>query len=149
MPPDPYLAAWEIYHSLGPPALPFHDALARHLRHGAVIATPRAFILARPVSSAWSDAEIHAIQPVSVSPLPLAPHLDAWHIWLAAGDLAALLRLHDLHPLPWVTYCRRGSPRVIRRPFATIARHVIAQDQSTGSPAASAAHAAAGQPFRP
>lgn len=99
----PYLQAWEAYHARGEPWTPWTVALDWHLQHGIVIATPRAFLMARAVPSAADDSAHLTLRP---------PHgtdvLDCWHVWAAAGDLGALLDIAAAHPLPWISWSRRG-----------------------------------------
>jgi hypothetical protein len=140
---SPYESAFLAYHSQGPPAVPWPEVIARHLCHGVVISTSIAFLAARAVPYAAPDSVHQDLRPPGFPPsLYSAP--DCWHIWIAAGDLRSLLRLQILHPLPWVSFCRRGETAVRRYPIASIFRHV-AQSQN---PAHATAGPAAGLSLR-
>ena len=99
----PYLQAWEAYHALGTPWTPWTHALDFHLQHGLVIATDRAFLMARRVPSA-ADDHTH----LTLSPPHATFGADCWHVWAAAGDLGALLAIAAAYPLPWISWSRRG-----------------------------------------
>ena len=99
----PYLAAFAAYHKGGEPFTPWTVALDWHLQHGLVIATDRAFLMARAVPSTADDsAQLTLRLPQGTEPL------DCWHVWAAAGDLGALLAIAADHPLPWISWSRRG-----------------------------------------
>lgn len=100
---NPYLHAWDAYHARGAPWTPWTVALDWHLQHGLVIATPAAFLMARPVPSAADDAAHLTLSLPQGTDL-----LDCWHVWAAAGDLGALLAIAADHPLPWISWSRRG-----------------------------------------
>lgn len=99
----PYLAAWAAYHAAGPPFTPWTVALDWHLQHGIVLATDRAFIMARAVHSAGDDAAHLTLCLPQGTDAP-----DCWHVWAAAGDIRALLDIAAAYPLPWISYSRRG-----------------------------------------
>ena len=99
----PYLAAFEAYHARGTPWTPWTVALDWHLQHGLVIATPAAFLMARPVCSAADDGD-----HLTLSPPHGTAYLDCWHVWAAAGDLCALMDIAAAYPLPWISWSRRG-----------------------------------------
>ena len=79
------------------------------LQTGVVLATPHAFLAARACRLA-DPPEAHA----RLSPLPSPPDADCWHIFVAAGELAALLELAPLSAHAWVSYHRRDG-RLRRR----------------------------------
>lgn len=109
---NPYLQAFHAYHARGEPWTPWTQALDWHLQHGLVISLDCAFLMARRVPSAADD---HAHLTLS---LPHATDvLDCWHVWAAAGDLGTLLAIAADHPLPWISWSRRG-----RLPLARV-RH--------------------------
>ena len=74
-------------------ARPFTEDLEAHLLGGYVIATPSVFLMARPVPVSADPADI--LNPYMTWP---RTQCDAWHIWLAAGDM----REFPKH-LPWMT----------------------------------------------
>lgn len=128
----PYESAFLAYHSQGNPVIEWTEVIARHLCHGVVISTATAFLAARAVPYSAPDSVHQDLRPQGFPPsLYSAP--DCWHIWIAAGDIRSLLRLQILHPLPWVSFCRRGETSVRRYPIASIFRHV-AQSQDPATP---------------
>lgn len=74
-----------------------------HLLHGYVFSTPSAFLMGRPIAK---DAP-HALQadPWYVFPFD---ECDCWMVWLAAGDVAEMIRLIP-YPLPWLAWARRDG----------------------------------------
>jgi len=134
--PSPYLRAFHAWHSQGAPSIPWNDLLTWFLHHGALISTPDAFLLARRLPAS-APASHHLLLPSS--PLHSPADCDCWNIWLAAGNLRHLLTCATLDPLPYVSYCRRGSDQLrIRR-----------LDELTQSAAAATLATAAGLRHRP
>ncbi len=128
-----YCRAWDAYHAHGEPTWAFHEVLAEHLRRGAVVVAEDGFVLARRVAAGDSDEE-------HLSPLHSRADGNCWMVWLAAGSLPVLLRFLETHPLPWVSFTRRGKNRVRRVETANLFRHVHAE--STEAEAAAGAAAA-------
>ena len=81
--------------------------LAAYFRHGYVWSSPRAFVLAREIQSAWWRDAARLADHAQV-----APDGDCWFIWLAAGDMAEFFAVCPRQK-PLVCYCRRGEPRLI------------------------------------
>lgn len=98
---NPYLTAFQEYekHDRG---YSWTDALEYHFQFGAVISTPDAFVMARPVQWDWED-DLHTMLG------PVANGGDCWHVWVVAGDLAGLLKLARRHGVKWITYQRHGQ----------------------------------------
>lgn len=128
----PYEQAFEMWHRDGPPDLLWSDLLSRFIRSGVVISTPSTFLLARKADAADFDSH--------VSPLHFPTAGDCWNVWLAIGDLAELRRLWERHPLPWVSYYRRGAGPLKVRMASQIFRHALAESTQA---------ATAGTPARP
>ena len=124
-----HLARLAWYSSPESPANSFDDVLNWHLNTpgAAVVALPSAFLLARPVRAAAPD-----IEHLTLSPLESSQACDCWHVCSAAGDLSALLCLAEMHPLPWVSFCRYGQARVRRYRLNELLRH--GQPKSTEDP---------------
>lgn len=79
----------------------FMADLLPHLAHGYVHSTPEYFVMARPVLSTASPAEI-------ANPWHQFKEPDAWFIWLMAGDMAACWRRFP-YPLPFIGFARRDK----------------------------------------
>jgi hypothetical protein len=133
-----YEQAWDAYHRYGEPGWPFHEVLAEHFRRGVVVCLPDAFVMARRVNVSDPD-EFH------LSPLESRPAGDCWMVWLAAGRLASLAALMEVHLAEWVSFQRRDCQRLHRVSTAIILRHVSKSSQAT----ASAADTSAGDGYRP
>jgi hypothetical protein len=111
----PIEKAMEVY-AREPCARPFAEDLEAHLLNGYVIATPNVFLMARPVPVTADSVDI------------LNPHVtwpkhqcDAWHIWLAAGDMREFVK-HLPWPTKWVCFERRNVLRWRR--FAPLLRRI-------------------------
>ena len=127
-----YAQAWEEYHRYGAPGWAWHEVIAAHFRHGAVVSTPEAFILARRVNVEDADGFI-------LSPMEYRESGNAWMIWLAAGKLDALISLLEAHPSEWVCYTRRDSTVLRRVPSSQfLRRHGITQNAKTAAPCTAA-----------
>jgi len=129
-----HLARLAWYSGPDPPANSFDDVLNWHLHTpgAVVISLPSAFLLARPVIAFAPD-----LAHLTLSPLESSAPADCWHVCSAAGDLSALLCLAEMHPLPWVSFCRHGQARVRRYRLNELLRH--GQPESTKNPRASTA----------
>ena len=103
----PYLTAYQEYskHDRG---VPWVDALDFHFQHGVVIATPIAFLMARPVWAGWSDGAHLSFDCVATT------RANCWHIWAAAGALYSLFEAGRLHRRQWISFQRHGQERVRR-----------------------------------
>jgi hypothetical protein len=110
----PYLSAFEEYekHDRG---VSWTDALDFHLQRGAVISTPDAFVMARPVDVDWED-DLHVMLR------HLSTDEQCWHVWAVAGSLKELLTLAHLHGVRWVTYQRHGQDRLRRVAIAQLSK---------------------------
>lgn len=114
----PYQRARAVYDS-EPCARSFEEDLTAHLLAGFVISTPDVFAMFRPVRST---------APAKTILDPWISHRDpdCWHIYLAAGDLAALAPiLGDRFEL--VSFERKNSLRfryyrILRRRWTLSAR---------------------------
>ncbi len=112
----PIQHAIELYRR-EPSARPFQDDLEAHLLHGYVINTPTVFLMFRGVPA---DAPPKLI----CNPYVTWPQLqcDAWHIWLAAGDVREFSK-YAPWPTKWLCFerknvlrWRRFAPLVARLP---------------------------------
>lgn len=99
-----------------PCARTFAEDVEAHFCNGLVISTPSVFILARAVSRGATREQI-------VDPWVRFPdHLtDAWHVYLAAGDLFQIVR-HCPEPKEWVAFERGNVLRFWR--FQSIRRWI-------------------------
>lgn len=137
---NPIHQARALWHSMGEPEIDWDELLEFFLAEGAVVSTPEVFLLARPTLVALPDIAQNAFSPLQFHGPP-----DCWNVWLAAGRLDLLLELAHAHPLPWVSFSRRGSDRLRRYRLSTlVARHALAQTPQDGRPATAAAATAAG-----
>lgn len=80
---------------------------------GRLVSNDKVWILARPVFAFWNDEAM--CDPSKALPLG-DPNANAWHVWLAAGDLREAWK--HFEPLPFLTYHRRD--RLIVRRFNTM-----------------------------
>lgn len=128
-----YQQAFETWESQGEEGIQWNDLLSYFLNDpdSALVSTPDSFVLARRIHHGATDEEQNRL-----SPLQYQGALDCWNVWLAAGRLDSLLLLLKTHPLPWISYCRRGKSTVRRVKLETLLRH---EPQSTTSTAASTA----------
>lgn len=82
----PVWMAAAVYES-EPCARSFREDLEAHLQNGYVFSTPTAFVMGRPVDSGADPAQIvdpwHGFDPAQC---------DAWLVYLAAGNIADVLR---------------------------------------------------------
>lgn len=78
------------------------DDIDFHARHGHIVFSPEFCIMARPVSSQWTDEDITGFR------IELTQTPDCWHIHIASGDLKKVL---DIIPyqLPYVSFQRNGG----------------------------------------
>ena len=86
--------------------IPFETIFRAHLDLGTVILTPTSLLLARRVSSTWSDSQL--CQPYRIDPTG-----DALHIWLLIGPPCIAWRSLIPAGVHFLTY-HRGT-RIIRR----------------------------------
>lgn len=128
---NPYLTAFDLYHADGPPAWSWREAMEFHLQHGAVVATPRAFVMARRVRRD-DPAEVL----FSLSPLQSRDGLDCWHVWAAAGSMEALGVIAATDRAPFVSFLRRADLRPRIYSLARLLRHEL---ESPETPAATRA----------
>jgi hypothetical protein len=83
----------------------FEADLALHFEFGYVFATPRFFIMGRPVKK---DAPHGLI--LDPSYVFERGECDCWLVWLAAGDLGAAWSALP-YELPWLAFERKNSLR--------------------------------------
>lgn len=102
----------------------FDRELAAHLAGGFVFSTPDAFLMGRPVHSGAP----HELLADPFHRFPPAD-CDAWLVWLAAGDLRAMLRLTP-YRLPWLAWARRDGP-LKWFSFDSVATRLARQEFST------------------
>lgn len=102
---SPYAIAAALHNAAGM-AHTFAEAVEAHAVTGYVMATPHLFLLGRRVGSGWSDDEL-------CDPWMIAPDGDAWHVYLAAGDLREAIRLLP-YRLPYLSYFHEGRKRLMR-----------------------------------
>lgn len=88
-----------------PCAATFSQDLEAHLCAGYVHSIPSGFVMARPVCST-ADVEL-ILDPWHTFE---RDECDAWLIWLAAGDLSALLQFFPF-PLPLIGWQKRNKLR--------------------------------------
>jgi hypothetical protein len=98
----PYLTAYHKYHER-PPAIGWTHALDFHLQHGMILSTPDCFVMLRPIPDDAADADIIALKNWPI------PSPTTWHIWMAAGNLTALLGLAKFHRIEHLTFQRRDE----------------------------------------
>jgi hypothetical protein len=99
----PVQLAAQVYQD-EPCARSFQEDLEAHLLHGYVYSNHDVFLLARPV---WSKAPTENI----VNPwFNTFSHIDAWHVYLVAGDMMAPFRVAP-YRLPFVTFEKRNKIR--------------------------------------
>ncbi len=79
---------------------PFDLVMANHLELGIVVATQKAFCMARPVNSSADHLEFDLPWMTFENP-------DCWHIYLAAGSLKDIFEALP-YPLPFVSYVRKN-----------------------------------------
>ena len=80
----------------GSPPGEFTKDMIFHLRHGHVISSPSCMLMGR----ATRRDDVFALHDPAVC--------DTWLVWLAVGDMAAMIRAIP-YPLPWVCWSRRGK----------------------------------------
>ena len=99
---NPYLTAHEKYHADGTPFIAWGAAVDFHLQTAFLFNTPQAFLMARLVPT-------HAPED-SHPTLTRFPGGDVLHVWSAAGDPVALLRLfYQLPTVRELTFQRRNA----------------------------------------
>jgi hypothetical protein len=84
----------------------FTPDLWRHLQHGYVVSTPKAFAMARPVWSHWDADRLADIEQTDEGG-------DCWYIWALSGDLVEAAQWLP-SPKKWLAFARRGSPRLVK-----------------------------------
>ena len=99
---SPYEKARHVYET-EPCARTFDEDLRLHLAHGVVISRPDFFVMARPVSTLATPAKI--VDPHFQFHAP-----DAWHVYLAAGNIPRAWEYLPFH-LPWISFERRNVLR--------------------------------------
>ena len=101
-----------------PCARSFKEDLEAHLQNGYVYSTPTAFVMGRPVDSAADPAQIvdpwHGFDPAVC---------DAWLVYLAAGNIADVLR-QEPFPLTFFMWERKN---VLRRFHAKTVKRLCSQ----------------------
>jgi hypothetical protein len=101
-----------------PCARSFKEDLEAHLQTGYVFSTPTAFVMGRPVYSGADPAQIvdpwHGFD---------AATCDAWLIYLAAGNIADVLR-QEPFPLTFFMWERKN---VLRRFYAKTVKRICSQ----------------------
>jgi len=108
----PYERARDIYLS-EPCVRTFEEDFHNHLRHGVVVSTPRAFVMARRADR-WADPRD------IVDSAHVFDGGDCLHIFLASGDLREIVRLLELSDhvhgrLEWLSWERDNVLRFYRR----------------------------------
>ncbi len=98
----PFDQAAEVYER-EPCASTFEQDLIAHMRNGYVFSTPRYFIMGRPVDSQAEDALL-------LNPEHKFERIDAWLVWLYAGDIQQALSILP-HDLPYVLFQRKNELR--------------------------------------
>lgn len=111
MTPFEKAARWHLSHC---PGEAFHDVIEAHFQLGHVLSGPHAFLIARPIRSDWPDEQVR-------DPWEADDAGDCWHIWLFAGDLAAIPPLIP-GPRPLVSF-HRGH-RLVILPFPSLVSHL-------------------------
>jgi len=101
MTPFELAARWHLAHAPEHPLAPIVEA---HFQHGYVFNTPELFILARRISTEWSEDCI-------LDPWHTDPEGDARHVRLYAGDTLAIPPLIPYF-LPNVTFHRQGRFKI-------------------------------------
>lgn len=76
-----------------------------------MVATPRVFAMVRAVRADWPADRFSDPRETA------GEEGDCWHVWLLVGDLQEAFR-HLPHPLPWMSWHRRGVLRI--RPLAAV-----------------------------
>lgn len=107
-----YERAQDVYRS-EPCARTFEEDLDNHLRHGIVVATRHAFVMARRVDRGADLLDI-------VDSAHVFDSGDCLHIFLASGDLSEIVRLLELADhvygrLEWLSWERDNILRSYRR----------------------------------
>jgi Zn-finger nucleic acid-binding protein len=110
----------------------WHELIAHFLNTPghALVNVPGAFILARQVNHTWPDMAHDTLSPLQYPGEP-----DCWNVWLAAGNLDALLIVAQAHPLEWLSYNRRAEQRVRRVKLQTILRRHDAKNAQANASA--------------
>jgi hypothetical protein len=102
------------------------EDLEMHAQQGVVYLSPELCLLARPVSSSMTDAEIIDIQSKD-----LTYKVDTWMIHIMTGKMAKVINVIP-YLLPYVAFQRNGG-RLRRYKLQTILRHGIHEAKSTSS----------------
>lgn len=108
----------------------FLEDVALHLRYGYVWASPTAVILARPVCSHWSIADLGDLTKTAAR-----QEADTWFVYLGAGNLGEFFRVMPF-PLKFACFYRRSSPRFY--PLATLQRRCTKNFTSRNLPSSDA-----------
>jgi hypothetical protein len=104
---NPVVAARRVYNQ-EECARTFEADLEAHLLVGWVISTPEVFVMGRPVLSSAPVEQI--LDPWQTFPREA---VDCWHIWLAAGNLAAMWQYLPFE-LPWFSFERDNRLKLHR-----------------------------------
>lgn len=130
-----YRMAFDAWESQGEGDPCWNDLLSHFLNSPgcAVVSLPGSFILARQIRADLEDDEHRRL-----SPLQYQGAADCWNIWLAAGNLDALLTIAKAHPLEWVSYNRRGRQEVRRVKLIQLLRRHVSQNATASTRAAPA-----------
>ena len=101
-----------------PCARSFREDLEAHLQNGYVFSTPTAFVMGRPVDSGADPAQIvdpwHGFNPAEC---------DAWLVYLAAGNIADVLRQEPFQ----LTFFMWERKNVLRRFHAKTVKRLCSQ----------------------
>lgn len=112
---SPYLRAFEHYHQdTDGDVYSWTDILDAHLQTGAVISTADSFVMARAVPSTATDAQCLDLSYYLDLSSPYTSPYNDWFVFIAAGDLSALLDLAQRHHIHTLIYQRHGEQRVRR-----------------------------------
>lgn len=107
---NPYDKVMMMYRDAGDDVeVPLSDMIAHHVHNGMLVSTHDVFLACRPVCSSWSD-EDH----LDISKVAFRDEADCWMVWMASGSMAELMALLAKYPLPWVSFSRGDSRKVIR-----------------------------------
>lgn len=101
-----------------PCARSFREDLEAHLQNGYVFSTPTAFVMGRPVDSGADPAQI--VDPWHGFDLP---QCDAWLVYLAAGNIADVIRQEPFQ----LTFFMWERKNVLRRFHAKTVKRLCSQ----------------------
>ena len=106
---NPYDKVMLLYSEAGDVEVSLDEVIAHHVHNGMLVSTHDVFLACRPVRSSWSD-EDH----LDISKVAFKDEADCWMVWMASGSMAEMMALLAKFPLPWVSFSRGESRKVIR-----------------------------------